>query len=153
MSGLQNTADKKTSEGRLIVHDSLGRWEEGTLCVNCAQLAFPATPLFAQFRNLSCPPASCHGWQGHAPCHGLPWSPCHHGSVVQPACLSFPTSRFPLLPTQRSLSFLNPCALDKGLIREELQNKQAISTICRNSSHVLPPPPPRVHFDKIGFMV
>ena len=115
MLGLQNTADKKTSEGRLIVHDSLGRWEEGTLCVNCAQLAFPATPLFAQFRNLSCPPASCHGWQGHAPCHGLPWSPCHHGSVVQPACLSFPTSRFPLLPTQRSLSFLNPCALDKSL--------------------------------------
>ena len=121
MLGLQNTADKKTSEGRLIVRDTLGRWEEGTLCVNCAQLAFPATPLFAQFRNLSCPPASCHGWQGHAPCQGLPWSPCHHGKVV------------PVFPN---------LALDKSLIREELQNKHTVSTICRNSSDVLQTPTP-----------
>ena len=62
-----------------------------------------------------------------------------HGrrAIMAELCLSFPTSRFPLLPTQRSLSFLNPCALDKSLIREELQNKHTISTICRNSSDVL----------------
>ena len=67
-----------------------------------------------------------------------------HGrrAIMAQLCLSFPTSRFPLLPTQRSLSFLNPCALDKSLIREELQNKHTISTICRNSSDVLHTPTP-----------
>ena len=124
--GLQNTVGEKTSEGRLIVHDTLGRWEEGTLCVNCAQLAFPATPLFAQFRNLSCPPASCHGWQGHAPCQGLPWSPCHHGRVV------------PVFPNLQVSSASNTKVTEfpKSLrIRQEL-NKGGITKQAYNQYHL-----------------
>ena len=140
MLGLQNTADKKTSEGRLIVHDTLGRWEEGTLCVNCAQLAFPATPLFAQFRNLSCPPASCHGWQGHAPCQGLPWSPCHHGRVVP----VFPNLQVSSASNAKVTEFPKSLRIrQEHKIREGLQNEQhIISNIPLDSSHVVHTPPP-----------
>ena len=119
--------DKKTSEGRLMGWwDARARWEEGTLCVNCALLAFPATPLFAQFRNLSCPPASCHGWQGHAPCHGLPWSPCHHGRVV------------PVFPNLQVSSASNAKVTEfpKSLrIRQEL-NKGGITKQAYNQYHL-----------------
>ena len=135
MLGLQNTADKKTSEGRLIVHDSLGRWEEGTLCVNCAQLAFPATPLFAQFRNLSCPPASCHGWQGHAPCQGLPWSPCHHGRVVPvfPNLQVSSASNAKVTEFPKSLRIRQE--LNKGGITKQAYNQYHLPQLIRRLTH------------------
>ena len=130
MLGLQNTADKKTSEGRLIVHDTLGRWEEGTLCVNCAQLAFPATPLFAQFRNLSCPPCF------------LPWmaGPCTlPGSSMVPvpswqccvACLPvFPNLQVSFASNAKVTEF--PKSLR---IRQEL-NKGGITKQAYNQYHL-----------------
>ena len=144
MLGLQNTADKKTSEGRLIVHDTLGRWEEGTLCVNCAQLAFPATPLFAQFRNLSCPPCFLPRMTG--PCT-LPWS----SMVAVPswqccaACLPvFPNLQVSSASNAKVTEFPKSLRIrQKHKIREGLQNEpHIISNIYHDSSHVVHTPPP-----------